>query len=76
MGMPQLNFWKYLVLPHVFLAVVVVGVIWKRGVLYNFPIAYVIGFAAFLALAMVHQQNFLRNQNDWKGIIAINGIDF
>lgn len=71
MGMPQLNFWKFLVLPHVFLAVIVVGVIWKRGVLHNFPVAYVIGFATFLALAMVHQQNFLRNQSDWRGSIHI-----
>ena len=70
MGMPQLNFWKYLVLPHIFLATIVVGVIWKRGILHKFPIAYVIGFAAFLAFAMVHQQNFLRNQNDWRGIVS------
>jgi hypothetical protein len=75
MGMPPLNFWKYLVLPHVFLAVVVVGVIWKRGLLHKFPIAYVIGFAAFLTLAMVHQQNFLRNQNDWRGTIYVDEIN-
>lgn len=67
MGFPQLNFWKYLVLPHVLLALVVVGVIWKRGMLHTFPTAYILGFVALLALAMIHQQNYLRNQNDWRG---------
>jgi hypothetical protein len=68
MGLPHLNFWFYLALPHAFLALVVVGYVWKRGILHSFPTAYVLGFVAFLALAFVHQQTFLRNQFDWRGI--------
>jgi hypothetical protein len=67
MGLPHLNFWLYLVLPHVVLAAAVVGMIWRRGTFHEFPTAYVIGFTAFLALAMMHQQNFLQNKNDWRG---------
>ena len=67
MGFPQLSFWTYLVLPHVLLATVVVGVIWRKGMFHRFPVAYVVGFAAFLALAMVHQHGFVRNHHDWKG---------
>jgi hypothetical protein len=68
MGLPHLNFWVYLVLPHSVLALGVTGYIWRRGLLHHFPTAYVVGFAAFLALAMVHHQTFLRNQRDWRGI--------
>lgn len=67
MGLPHLNFWLYLVLPHVVLAAAVVGMIWRRGTFHEFPTAYVIGFTAFLALAMMHQQNFLQNKNDLRG---------
>jgi hypothetical protein len=67
LGLPHLNFWTYLVGPHVLLAVIVAAIIWKRGLFHEFPAAYVIGFAAFLSLTMVHQQSFLRNQADWRG---------
>ena len=67
MGLPHLNFWLYLVLPHVVLAAVVVGLIWRRGTFHEFPTAYIIGFTAFLALAMMNQQNFLHDQRDWRG---------
>lgn len=66
MGFPHLNFWMYLVLPHMFLGTVVIGFVWRRGMMHSFPTAYVVGFAGFLALAMVHQQNFLRSQSDWR----------
>jgi len=69
MGFPHLNFWTFLVLPHVFLGTAVIGFIWRRGIMHSFPTAYILGFAGFLALAMVHQQNFLRNQSDWRRII-------
>jgi len=67
MGLPHLNFWLYLVLPHVVLAAAVVSMIWNRGTFHEFPTAYVIGFTAFLGLAMMHQQNFLQNKNDCRG---------
>ena len=67
MGMPHLNFWLYLVVPHVVLAAGVLAVVWRRGVFTDYPVGYVIGFTAFLALAMSHQQTFLHNKNDWRG---------
>ena len=70
MGLPHLNFWLYLVLPHVVLAVAVVGLIWRRGTFHEFPTAYVMGFAVFLALAMMHQHYFLQNKNDWRGTVS------
>jgi hypothetical protein len=69
LGFPQLNFWMYLVLPHLILTLTAIGVIWKKGVLYSSPAAYLIGFLAILVLAMCHQQSFLQNQNDWRGIL-------
>jgi hypothetical protein len=75
MGLPHLNFWLYLALPHAFLALVVVGYVWKRGILHSFPTAYVLGFVAFLALAFVHQQTFLQNQLDWRGTHLILKAD-
>ena len=68
MGLPQLNFWLYLVLPHFLLALIVVGVTWKMGVFHAYPAAYILGFTALLAMAMIHQQNFLHNQNEWRGM--------
>src|SRR5271169_4697440 len=67
MGMPHLNFWLYLVLPHVVLAVGTLAFVWKRGVFNDYPVGYIIGFTAFLALAMSHQQTFLHSKNDWRG---------
>lgn len=67
MGLPHLNFWIYLALPHTLLGLGVTAYIWKRGIMHGFPIAYVLGFTVLLALAFMHQQNFLRNQNDWRG---------
>lgn len=69
MGLPHLNFWMYLVLPHVVLAVGTLAVVWKRGVFNDYPVGYIIGFTTFLALAMGHQQTFLHNKNDWRGIL-------
>jgi hypothetical protein len=67
MGLPHLNFWKYLVLPHVVLAVATLAFVWKRGVFNDYPVGYIIGFTAILALAMNHQQSFLHSKNDWRG---------
>ena len=68
MGFPHANFCTLLVLPHVLFAATVVGAFWRKGLLYQYPVAYVLGFAAFMVLTMVHQQNFLYRQNDWKGM--------
>jgi hypothetical protein len=70
MGMPHLNFWLYLVLPHVVLAAGTLAIVWRRGIFNDFPMGYVIGFTAFLALAMMHQQTFLHNKNDWRGMVS------
>jgi len=67
LGLPQLNFWIYLVLPHTILALVVAAYIWKRGIFHTFPTAYILGFVALLVLAFLHQQTFLQNQRDWRG---------
>jgi len=67
MGLPHLSFWLYLALPHAMLGLGVAAYVWKRGIMHGFPLAYVLGFTIFLALAFVHQQNFLRNQTDWRG---------
>ena len=75
MGLPRLNFWMYLVLPHTLLALLVAGYIWKRGILHSFPTAYILGFTAFLILVFLHQQNFLQNQRDWRGNILIGDSD-
>jgi hypothetical protein len=69
MGSPHLSFWLYLALPHTVLGLGVAAYVWKRGIMHGFPIAYVLGFTVFLALAFVHQQNFLRNQTDWRGTL-------
>ena len=68
MGLPQLNFWMYLELPHFVLAGTVVGVSWRMGLFHAYPAAYILGFTALLAMAMIHQQNFLHNQNEWRGM--------
>ena len=49
MGLPHLNFWMYLVLPHVVLAVATLAFVWKRGVFNDYPVGYIIGFTAILA---------------------------
>lgn len=74
MGLPHLNFWLYLALPHTLLALCVAGYVYKRGIMHGFPIAYILGFTVFLALAFVHQQSFLRNQNDWRGMDAVGRV--
>jgi hypothetical protein len=74
LGLPQVDFWTCLVLPHALIALAIVGVVWKRGLLHEQPVTYAFGFMGILALAMVHQQNFLRNQREWRGISLVTAL--
>jgi|SRR5271154_1926290 len=74
MGFVELSFWRWVVLPHVLVAVGVVCVIWRKGVFQSFPVAYILGFAAFLAITMVNQQTFLRNQIEFKGNVSFKTV--
>jgi len=69
LGLPHVDFWLCLVLPHTLVGFGIAAVVWRKGFFHSMPTTYIIGFAGILVLATMHQQAFIRQQQDWRGIL-------